>query len=97
MYVSICKGTANLGVNCAQVSLGQSFIVNVQTTMSQPTATATQKNSLKVDVGGGRMNQVQLISNTLYFTRSISTGTGTTTGVAYFAVDRSTDVIKKEG
>ena len=68
--------------------------------MSDPPNPLTQKNGVQIDAGDSRMTQVTLggpSSSTLFFTRSVSTGTGSTTGAAVFAIDRSTNAIKFQG
>ena len=58
----------------------------------------TQKNNgVKVDGDDGRMTQVVLSASTLYFARSVATGSGTTSGVAYFAIDKTSNAVKKQG
>jgi len=56
-----------------------------------------QKNGVILSGDDGRMNQVILSASTLYFTRAVATGTGNTAGVAYFAIDKTTNAIKKQG
>ena len=85
-----------MGVTCARVSFTQSLVTGLQT-MSRPPSTLTQKNGLALAGDDGRMNQATLSASKLYFTRAVATGTGTTVGVAYFAIDRTTNAISKQG
>mmetsp|Transcript_16306 Transcript_16306/g.22261 ORF Transcript_16306/g.22261 Transcript_16306/m.22261 type:complete len:414 (+) Transcript_16306:710-1951(+) len=89
-------GTSFVGVTCANLALSQTLMTGLQT-MSTPPSSLTQKNAVKVAGDDGRMNQVTLSASTLYFTRAVATGTGTTSGVAYFAIDKTTNAIKKQG
>jgi hypothetical protein len=93
---TLTPGTSNLGVNCAGVFLTQSLVTGLQT-MSRPPSSMTQKNGLALAGDDGRMNQATLSASKLYFTRAVATGTGTTVGVAYFAIDRTTNAILKQG
>jgi len=89
-------GTSSVGVTCANLVLSQTLVGGLQT-MSIPPSSMTQKNGVKVAGDDGRMNQVILSASTLYFTRAVATGTGTTAGVAYFAIDMTTNAVKKQG
>lgn len=89
-------GTSYVGVTCGNVALSSTLVSGLQT-MSTPPSSVTQKSGVKVAVDDGRMNQVILSASTLYFTRAVATGTGTTSGVAYFAIDKTSNAIKKQG
>lgn len=96
MYVTLIPGTKNVGVNCANIKLAQTKVNGLQT-MSTPPSSMKQRNGVRVAGDDGRMNQVILSASTLYFTRGVATGTGTTSGVAYFAIDKTSNAIKKQG
>ena len=93
---TLTPGTSNLGVTCANVLFTQTLVNGLQT-MSRPPSSMIQKNGLAVAGDDGRMNQATLSASKLYFTRAVATGTGTTVGVAYFAIDRTTNAILKQG
>jgi hypothetical protein len=93
---TLTPGTSNVGVTCANVLFTQALVTSLQT-MSRPPSSMIQKNGLAVDGDDGRMNQATLSASKLYFTRAVATGTGTTVGVAYFAIDRTTNAILKQG
>ena len=85
-----------MGVTCANVLFAQALVTGLQT-MSTPPSSMVQNNGLAVAGDTGRMNQAILSASKLYFTRAVATGTGTTVGVAYFAIDRTTNAILKQG
>lgn len=85
---------------CSGVGMTSTLITSFTTTMSRPPASITKKSGSKLDVGDGRMGQVTLsgpLSSTLFFSRTVATGTGTTTGVAVYAIDRATNAKKFQG
>ena len=68
--------------------------------MSKPPASVAQKNGVTVAVDDGRMSQVTLSgpgSSTLYFSRTVATGTGTTSGVAVYAINKNTNAKLYQG
>jgi len=90
------SGTSSVGVSCKNLKLTQTVVNGLQT-MSTPPSSMIQKNGVAVGGDDGRMNQVILSASTLYFTRAVATGTGTTAGVAYFAIDKKSNAVKKQG
>ena len=83
-------------MDCSLVTLTESFITGVQTS-SDPSYYGRQKDGTLVDMGDNRISQVVLTSSTLYFTRTVAAGNGSTAGVAYFAINPTTNAVKKYG